>query len=87
MMFKIKLSLLLFLCFPLACSQFLIKEKALKVMDFKIIDNDTLKVDWYPGKSGDKKSTSAISFFLEGDGKVHIIPISRGKLRIFHIGE
>ncbi len=68
-MVKIKLSLLFFLCFSLAWSQLLLKEKILKVMDFKIIGDDTLKVHWYSGGSGDRKSTGAIAFFFGGGWK------------------
>ena len=65
-MLKIKLSLLSFFCLSLTWSQLPKMEKTLKVMDFKIVDNDTLKVYWYAAESPDIKSTGAIAFFFGG---------------------
>ena len=65
-MIKIKLSLLFFLCFSLGWSQLPVKEKTLKVMDFKIVEGDTLKVHLYPAESQNNKSTGAIAFFFGG---------------------
>ena len=65
-MIKIKLSLLFFLCFSLGWSQLPVKEKTLKVMDFKIVEGDTLKVHWYAAESQNNKSTGAIAFFFGG---------------------
>lgn len=66
MMVKVNLRILLFFCFSGAWSQLPIKEKTLNVMDFKIVDDDTLKVHWYAAESQDKKSTGAIAFFFGG---------------------
>ena len=35
-------------------------------MDFKIVEGDTLKVNWYAAESQNNKSTGAISFFFGG---------------------
>ena len=66
-MYKIKLSLFSFLCVSMTTwSQLPKMEKALKVMDFKVVNNDILKVYWYESKSQDKKPTGAIAFFFGG---------------------
>lgn len=63
---KVNLILLSFFCLTVAWSQLPLAEKTLNVMDFKIVDNDTLKVHWYAAESQDKKSTGAIAFFFGG---------------------
>ena len=65
-MLKTKLSLLSFFCISLIWSQMPKKEKTLNVMDFKIVNNDTLKVHWYPAESKDSSPTAAIAFFFGG---------------------
>jgi hypothetical protein len=86
-MIKIKLSLLFFLCFSLGWSQLPVKEKTLKVMDFKIVEGDTLKVHWYAAESQNNKSMGAIVSFLEEVGEEYLIPISKDKPRIFLSGD
>ena len=48
---KIKLSLLFLFSLALGWSQIPKLEKDLKVLDYKIINNDTLKVHWYNAAS------------------------------------
>ena len=63
---KINLIVLSFFCFTEAWSQLPLAEKTLNVMDFKIVEGDTLKVYWYPAESQNTKSTGAIAFFFGG---------------------
>ena len=65
-MLKIKLSLLSFFCISLIWSQLPKMEKTLNVMDFKIVNNDTLKVHWYSAESNDLSPSAAIAFFFGG---------------------
>jgi acetyl esterase len=41
-------------------------QKPLKVMDYKIVDNDTLKVHWYAADTKFNNPTGAIAFFFGG---------------------
>ena len=66
MILKIKLSLLSFFCISLIWSQLPKMEKTLNVMDFKIVNNDTLKVHWYSAESNDLSPSAAIAFFFGG---------------------
>ena len=63
---QLKLCLMFFLFFSLGWSQLPVKNKILKVMDFKIVDDDTLKVYWYSAESKKNMSTGAIAFFFGG---------------------
>ena len=81
-MLKIKLSLLSFFCISLIWSQLPKMEKTLNVMDFKIVNNDTLKVHWYSAESNDLSPSAAIAFFLEVAGEGVSILIFKGKLYI-----
>lgn len=63
---KIKLSLLFLFSMVLGWSQIPKLEKDLKVLDYKIINNDTLKVHWYNAASKNSKPTGSIAFFFGG---------------------
>ena len=67
-------------------SQIPIVENDLRVIDFKIIDKDTLMVHWYPAISQNQNPTGAIAFFLEKVGGEGVIHILIGKLCIFLTG-